>query len=468
MRSYVRSSDIQPRAAKWENGHDASKARRPHHPRAARLNTAAGQSEARRRPAVPYAWFVLAMLLAVYSLNWLDRYLLIIAMEAIKQDLDLSDTSLGLLSGFAFSTVYTIAGVLIARWSDLANRRSIIALGLTVWSVMTAFCAGAQNLVSLVIGRFGVGLGESACSPPSHSLIADYFRPGQRATALAIFGLGEYIGMGLGLGVGGWLIDQYGWRAAFMIAAVPGVAFALFFRLTVREPARGRSSPEVAEDVHYPAGAVLRFMLSRHSFVAYVLGTGLLVFANDATDIWGATFLIRVHGYGSAEVGEKIGLLGSIAGMVGTLFFAVLADRLSARDPRWYLWVASLGAAAMLPLILLFLFADGSVVFVFYVLATFCGASYMAPTLAITQRLMPPRMRALSSAVILVSFNILGVASGNLATGLLSDGLSAWYGAEALRYGLAATVLVGVPGLALTLYGAHRLPADLEHGGAAA
>jgi MFS family permease len=414
------------------------------------------------RGVAPYAVFVLAMLLSAYTINWFDRNLLIISMEAIKRDLALSDTSLGLVTGIAFSGVYTVAGIMLARRSDVGSRRSVIAGGLALWSVATAFCGMARTAGMLFVGRFFVGLGESACSPPAHSLIADYFKPGQRATALAVYGLGEYLGLGLGLGVGGWLIDQFGWRAAFSVAALPGLALALFFRLTVREPARGRSAKGAAEDRHYPVGEVVRFMLARRSFVAYVIGTGLFVFAGDSTDIWGATFLIRLHGYSDADVGETIGLLGSIAGVVGTLFFAILADRLSIRDSRWYLWVAAGGGAVMLPLSLLFLYTDGPAVFVYYFLATFFGASYMAPTLAITQRLMPPRMRAVSSAVILFSFNILGIALGNLATGLLSDGLEPRYGVEALRYALAATLLAGVVGFVLTLYGAHKLPGDLR------
>lgn len=411
-----------------------------------------------------YAWYVLAMLLLVYVFNWFDRYLLIITMESIKQDLGLSDTQLGILSGFAFSAIYSLAGLFIARWSDLSVRRTIIAGGLALWSAMTAICGVASNFTHLALARVGVGIGESTCSPPSHSLISDYFPLRQRATAIAVFSIGLYLGLGLGLGVGGWLNEQYGWRHAFMVAALPGLLFALWFRLTVKEPPRGLSDGLV--DAARPSGReVMRFMLTRRSFVAYTLGTGLFVFAGDAIDIWGATFLIRVHGYGSAEVGEKIGLLGGIAGVLGTMFFAMLADRLSARDLRWYVWIAGLGGLITAPLILIFLFAPNSdMLFVYYFLGTFCGASYMAPTIAVTQRVMPLRMRAVSSAVILLSFNLVGIALGNLVTGILSDAFTPTYGTTALRYALAWTLIASLIGFSLMMYAARRLPEDAKAG----
>lgn len=418
------------------------------------------------RPGSPYAWYVLAMLVIVYTFNWFDRYLLIITMESIKQDLGISDTALGLLTGFAFSAVYSVSGIFVARWSDLGNRRTIIACGLAVWSGMTAVCGLAQNFMQLAIARFGVGLGEAACSPPAHAMISDYFRLKQRATALAIYGLGLYIGLAGGLAVGGWLNEEYGWRMAFIIAGVPGLILAVIFRLTVREPARGQADTGAVDAARYSVKEVAQFMLSRRSFVAYVIGTGLFVLSGNATDIWGATFLIRVHGLGSAEVGETIGAIGGLAGVAGTMFFALLADRLSRYDLRWYLWVAGIGGVLTVPAILAFLFSPpGTMVYVFYALGVFCGASYMAPTFAITQRLMPLRMRALSSAVILLSYNIIGTAFGNLFTGVISDVLHPLYGVESIRYALAYTALAAVIGGGFLWYGAHRLPADLRAGG---
>lgn len=408
-----------------------------------------------------YAGYVLLMLLLVSSFNYLDRFLLVITMESIGKDLNLSDTLLGLLTGFAFSAVYTFAGIFVARWADNGNRRNIMALGLTLWSGMTALCAGAQNFAQLALCRLGVGLGESACTPPAHSLISDYFKPDRRATALAIYGLGLYLGMGLGFGVGGWVDEHYGWRTAFLLGGIPGIALAVLFRLTVREPPRGFTDSPGVDSRRFTMMEVIRFVGRRPSFIAYVLGTGLFVFSGNATEYWGATFLIRVHGFGSAEVGSMLGILGGSAGMLGILAFALLADRLATRDLRWYLWASAIGAGLMVPCILLFLFDSGKLVYPYYFIATFFGASYMAPVVALTHRLLPLRMRAFSSAIILLSFNIIGIAAGNLVTGALSDALRGAFGVESIRYALALTMTGAVIGVVLMIYSARRLHDDM-------
>lgn len=417
-----------------------------------------------KRASPAYAPYVLAILIVVSAFNFFDRFLLIITMESIKVDLGLSDTQLGLLTGFAFAAVYTVAGIFVAHWADHGHRVKIMVLGMVVWSTMTALGAAAGNFVQLALCRFGVGLGESACTPPAHSVISDYFKPGQRATAIAIYGLGLYFGMGLGFGLGGWVNEHHGWRVAFLVGGLPGLLVALLMRLTVREPARGGADGAGTDTRAYSARDILSYIASHPSYMAYVLGTGLFVFTGNATDYWGATFLMRVHGLGSAEVGGTLGVLGCTAGIVGIMTFALIADRLARIDARWYLWVSAIGGGLMVPTILLFLFDDGSRVYLYYFLATFFGASYMAPVVALTQRLLPVRMRALSSAIILMSFNIVGVALGNLATGVLSDWFEPTRGVDALRYAMALTTLGAVVGAVLMVYSAMRLPRDMATG----
>lgn len=415
-----------------------------------------------RRESGRYAGYVLLVLLVVSAFNFFDRFLLVITMESIKRDLGLSDTELGLLTGFAFTAVYTTAGIFVARRADHGNRRNIMTLGLTIWSAMTALCAGTHNFIQLALCRLGVGLGESACTPPAHSLISDYFKPQRRATAVAIYGLGVYLGLGLGFGIGGWVNEHYGWRAAFLIGGLPGIALALLLRFTVREPQRGNSDNADVDSNHYSIGEVVRYFARRRSFLAYVVGTGLFVFSTNATEYWGATFLIRIHGFGSAEVGSVLGILGATAGIAGILVFAILADRMSGSDLRWYLWMSSLGGGMIIPSSLLFLFGDGTMIYPYYFIATFFCATYMAPVVALTQRLLPLHMRALSSAIILLSFNLIGITAGNLVIGLLSDALEPVYGIEALRYALALTLFASVIGVVLMTYSARRLSHDMQ------
>jgi len=145
-----------------------------------------------------YAWYVLIVLVAVYGANFADRYIFIIMMEPIKRDLHLSDTQLGLISGLAFSAIYSVAGLAVARWADLGNRRSIIAAALAVWSALTAVCGLTSNFFQLLIARMGVGVAESACSPPAYSLISDYFPQRLRALAFSVYSVGLSVGLAVG------------------------------------------------------------------------------------------------------------------------------------------------------------------------------------------------------------------------------------------------------------------------------
>ena len=168
-----------------------------------------------------YARYVLGILFLVYVVNFIDRQILSILLDPIKEDLGASDTQMGFLTGFAFAIFYTGFGIPIARWADRGSRRSIIALGLTVWSLMTAACGLAQSFVQLAIARIGVGVGEAAGTPPAHSLISDYFPPERRATAFSIYNFGIPIGIMLGYLGGGWIAEFFDWQIAFFAACVP-------------------------------------------------------------------------------------------------------------------------------------------------------------------------------------------------------------------------------------------------------
>ncbi len=191
-----------------------------------------------------YKRVVVAFLLAAYTLNFIDRTILATIGQAIKVDLKITDTQLGLLGGLAFAILYTLLGVPIARLAERWNRVSIISISIVVWSGFTAACGLAANFASLLALRVGVGIGEAGCSPPSHSLISDYFEPKRRASALSVYAFGIPLGAMIGAIAGGWLAQHLGWRAAFMIVGAPGVILAVLVKLIVREPPRAIQSPK--------------------------------------------------------------------------------------------------------------------------------------------------------------------------------------------------------------------------------
>ncbi|MBV8684358.1 MAG: MFS transporter, partial [Caulobacteraceae bacterium] len=259
-------------------------------------------------PSETYRSVVLGFLVAAYTINFVDRSVIGIIGQAIKVDLKITDTQLGLLGGMAFAILYTVLGVPIARAAERFNRVTIISLAMVVWSGFTAACGFAGSFLSLLALRVGVGVGEAGCSPPAHSLISDYYEPRRRASALSVYAFGIPLGGMIGAVAGGWLAKTVGWRAAFMVVGAPGVVIALLLKLVVREPPRGAS-----EMVERPIGPE---DLAAHSVEAPPQGHWL---ARELSELWIVTrqlfgswpilnmilgvTLVSVGGYGVGQFG---------------------------------------------------------------------------------------------------------------------------------------------------------------------
>jgi len=409
------------------------------------------------------AGYGLFMLTLVYAFNFIDRQILVILQEAIKLDMGLSDSQLGLLSGFSFALVYITAGIPIAYWADRSNRRNIIAGALAVWSGMTALSGLAQNYTHLLLARIGVGIGEAGGSPPAHSMISDYYPPQRRATALAIYSTGVHIGVLLGFALGGLLSQVYGWRMAFMLVGLPGVAFALLFVLTVREPQRGRWEHSAGTTGYRPGmGETAAALTTYPSFWLLAAGCGVASFVGYGNGNFAPSYLIRNHGFSVGEVGVVLAIFGGGGGLLGTFLGGFLADRLGSRDKRWYLWLPASASALALPLGFPYLLLDNTPVAVaFMFLTTLTINTYLGPCLAIAHTLVPAPMRALTSAILLLVLNLIGLGLGPLTVGLLSDYFASHAGINSLRYAMLTVGILGSPAILLFLLAARRLPADL-------
>jgi MFS family permease len=186
---------------------------------------AALQTEAAAKPSIR-RYYVLALLTVIYALNFLDRTIFNVLIEPIKKEFALSDTTMGLLAGFGFVLFYSLLGIPIARLADRFNRRNIVAIALAFWSAMTVFCGMAQSVATLALARIGVGIGESGGTPASQSIIADLFNKNDRPRALGVYAIGTYLGVFLGYFIGGYVNQHYGWRTAFYVAGLPGIALA--------------------------------------------------------------------------------------------------------------------------------------------------------------------------------------------------------------------------------------------------
>jgi MFS family permease len=380
-----------------------------------------------------YANYVLALLTVVYAFNYLDRQLLSVLMEPIKAEFQVSDAQLGWLTGFLFAAIYTVAGIPVARIADLFGRRTVIAVGLAIWSAMTALTGFASSFAQLRLARIGVALGESGGTPPSFALISDYFTPERRATALGIFATGVSFGTLLGNVLGGWIGHELGWRQAFLWLGAPGLALAVIFTLSVREPARSEAPPRTS------IFDVLAVLLGKPVFWWMVGGVSFSAFAGYGFGVWKPTFLIRVHEFSLKGAGFAVGFVNLFTGVTSSLLGGWLADRLGKRDPRWPMRVAALSALLALPFTLAFLFSpDPWIALLVISPLGALGGMWPPPTYAGSQNLVPAHMRAFTTAILLFFLNLVGLGLGPWLIGALSDAFAQDYGAESIRYAIAA------------------------------
>ncbi len=399
------------------------------------------------------AYYALFILTIVYSFNFIDRQLLAILQESIKAELLLSDTQLGLLTGFAFARFYVTAGIPIARWADAGNRRNIVALAVFIWSFMTAISGLVQNYLQLLLARIGVGVGEAGGSPPSHSMISDMFPAERRASALGFYSTGVSIGILFGFLMGGWLNEFFGWRVAFFVVGVPGVLLALVVRYTLREPRRGLS--ENRDDNPEPVAVkeVVALLWSRRSFRHMAWAGALSAFAGYSVANWSASFIIRSYGMSTGELGTWLALIIGIGGAVGVFGGGLLADKLAAKDTRWYVLLPALAGVISLPFAAgVYLVDNVYASLLLMIIPAIQSNVFLGNTLAVSHSLVGLRMRAMASAILFFIFNLVGLGAGPWSVGLLSDLLAPQFGDESLRYAMLALVPLMVSLSALHFY----------------
>ena len=410
-----------------------------------------------------YKWYVLTVLTLVHVFNLMDRQIIVILQEHIKDELGISDTKLGLLSGFAFAVIYITLSIPIARWADLGNRKNIIALSLTVWSGMTALSGKAQNFLQLLLARIGVGIGEAGGTPPSYSMISDYFPPEKRATALSVFSAGAYIGILLGFISGGIIADLYGWRIAFYALGIPGLIISILLYFTVKEPIKGQldSRKRIKSDLSFVE--VVKFLFGIKTFLLLAFAIGFQAFTTYSMGNFLPSFFRRVHSLEIETVGVVLGLAFGIGGGIGTLSGGYLADRLRKKDLRWYIWVPLLaGILYIIPFFTLLLTGNVTLSLIMTVFGSVLSAFSYGPTIAVTHSLVSAKMRTLASAILLFIINIIGLGFGPLITGVISDLLNPKFGNLSLRWALCFNIVPIMISLMLYYLSSRNYIKDLE------
>jgi len=402
-----------------------------------------------------YRFAILAMLLLVYTFNFIDRQILGILAGPIKAELALSDTRLGLLGGLAFAILYSTMAVPLALLADRTSRSWVITGSLAVWSGFTALCGAATGFWSMFLARLGVGVGEAGGVAPSYALIADYFPPGERARALAVYSLGIPLGAALGVLFGAWIAVRVDWRMAFVVVGLAGVVIAPLFRLVVREPARP------AVDARVPMAQVFRILAAKRSFWLLALGAASSSMLGYGFAFWFPQLLQRSFGLDLTHTSWFYGGVLLIGGTAGVLGGGLLGDRLGSRDranfarlPAWaFVLAVPLFAAGIL---------SGSVplAFALFLIPQALAYVWLGPVLTAVQHLVPAPMRATASASFLLINNLVGIGGGTFVLGALSDGLTARYGSAALSYAMLAALVFYLLAALLMALAARPLRAD--------
>jgi predicted MFS family arabinose efflux permease len=369
-------------------------------------------------------WAVFVLLL-VAILNFADRAILNVLAQPIKEDLQLTDTDLGLLQGLGFAIFYSVLGVPLGMMAERVNRIRMLAICVAAWSIMTAACGLATNFATMLLGRVGVGVGEAGAQPVTSSLIADQVPRDRRGSVIAITLLGAPLGFLLGQSVGGMIAGEFGWRAAFYAMAVPGVLVALLVLTTLREPPRGladgiagtaeaQAAPKLTE--------VVAYLWAKPTFRQLLTGFIVAGFAMNAIANFVLPLYLRGFDVPLARLGVLFGVVSFFSNGIGMLLGGFWFDRLARRDPRWALRAPAIALVICIPAYAgAFISSELAVSLASLFVGNLVLATHMAQTAATMQNLAKPRMRATTSAVVALVIGILSAGLGPTVAGYTSD-----------------------------------------------
>ncbi|MFZ0266255.1 spinster family MFS transporter [Caulobacter sp.] len=403
-----------------------------------------------------YRYVVLAMLVLVYTLNFLDRQILGILAKPIKEEFGLSDGQFGLMSGLAFALLYTTLAIPIAWLADRFSRVWIMTTALTLWSGFTALCGFAGGFSALFLARMGVGIGEAGGVAPAYSMLADYFPKSQRARALAAYAFGIPLGTAAGTLVGGLLAVHFGWRTAFIVVGLLGVALAPIFRLVVRDPRRGGADMAVGDTTTVqapaaPLGEVVRVLAAKPSFWLLSFGAASSSVCGYGVALWLPSFFMRSLDLTLSQTAWYYSGIAFFGGLMGIWLGGAVADRLGAKSKAGYPLTPAVAFLISVPCFLLAMnsgalvgglggqgggVASLALAFAIFLIPTGLNLAWLGPITAAVQHLAPAPMRTTASALFLLINNLLGIAVGTYYFGLVSDLLKPAFGQESLRWSI--------------------------------
>jgi predicted MFS family arabinose efflux permease len=392
-----------------------------------------------------YKRYVLGVLTLVCMLNFVDRGLIGLLLQPIKEDLRLSDTQLGFLTGIAFALFYATLGLPIARWSDRSNRVAITSIAIALWGATVMSCILVGSFAQLVFARVAASVGEAGCMPPTYSLVGDYFpAPAERTRAISIYMLASPLSY-ISYALGGWLNHLYGWRMTFVLAGIPGLLIAALVKMTIVEPRMDANRAYVLKTSLPSIADVLAVLWHQSSSRHLLVGIILILTMGMGLAPWYGAFMMRSHGMGTAEVGIWLGLNLGLGGFVGVSLGGYMAVRWFPQNERGQMRLCAVMIASLAPCFTLFLLLpQKNQALIALVPLSVIFSLFVGPTFALMQRLVVDEMRATTLAVVMLLANLIGMGIGSQLVGILSDWLRPALGTNSLRYAMLAMSFVAL------------------------
>lgn len=367
-------------------------------------------------------------MVGINFLNYMDRYVAAVAAPLIQKEFGLNNTEVGLLAS-AFLLVYAVAALPFGYWADRGVRRTVVGIGVAIWSIATLFTGFARNFFQLFLSRAVLGIGEASYYPAGTSLLSDYFPKEQRGRVMSIWGVGSTIGIAVGFAGGGYIADKFGWRDAFFFAAIPGILFALL-AFGLREPLRG-SVEGRGPALRQTRDANLRTFLNLlriPTLRATILSQTALYFVLASNAFWLPTLLVRRFDLSVSQAGLFAGIVLVLGGLIGTLAGGWIADRLAPKNPAAYLQVGIVGFLIGAVFIVISLVAPLNIgpipifvpAFLITVIALYLNTG---PFTAVAQNVVSPALRASSVTLLLFVAHVFGDSHSTFDVGFLADRL---------------------------------------------
>ncbi|MEM6416105.1 MAG: MFS transporter [Pseudomonadota bacterium] len=404
-----------------------------------------------------YRYYVLIILTLVYASNYADRCLVALVSPVLKEDLGLSDTQLGLLKGLAFALFYSAFSIPIAWLAARWNRVNIVAISLAIWSGFTALAAFSGNYVQLFLTRLGVGIGEAGGIPPSQSIISDYFPENERARAFGIFMLAVCIGDCISLLIGGWVLEEFGWRKVFFIVGIPGILLAAILKLTVREPIRGASEKNSdirasLSDEQNTGDHAQSFVTSFKELIripiyrTFVIAFTAAQITTTTLGNWDIDYFSRSFDLEIMQITVPMAIITIFCFGVGVYSGGYISDKMLAKTRASYGFVPAAGMFIYIPLYAGFLFAPTAFwAFFFYGAGALAIGTLFGPSYAAVQSMVPIHLRALAASIMIAVGHFMAIGVGPLVIGIVSDLISPSFGEiKSLQYALCLLIVTAL------------------------